>query len=277
MHGRIDKVIEGGGRETGREGILDPRLLVAYWIASEDITPAWACDLLPAVPLLWLGPIKMSGVWCLVLCKSWTICAIKFSHANRPSLPSAAPRHTASSALVCSLKIVGDLLDFASCPDTGCCCCWSLAWHQLPCTDGSIMALSGCSLFTPELLIAVKCPHLTGTVSPGGAAAGRSEDDHAFNEWIGWRWEQSNIKKIVYLDIIHLISNLTLHLLHNMSVFIQDIYLTHLDSWWPAACRNVMQCLPSQQSVASRVWRVAGLVLALLAAGHKSWRDEARS
>ena len=128
MHGRIDKVIEGGGRETGRRHLLDPRLLVAYCIRrhypSLGLWSAASCA--PALT----GSYQ--DVWCLVLCKSWTICAIKFSHTNRPSsLPSAAPRHTASSALVCSLKIVGDLLDFASCPDTGCCCCWSLAWHQL--------------------------------------------------------------------------------------------------------------------------------------------------
>ena len=41
---------------------------------------------------------------------------------------------------------------------------------------------------------------------------------------------QEKTEKLVHLDIIHLISNLTLHLLHNMSVFIQDIYLTYLDS-----------------------------------------------
>ena len=48
-----------------------------------------------------------------------------------------------------------------------------LQLYQLPDWDGSIMALSGCPLFTPELLIAVKCPHLTGTVSAGGPTAGR--------------------------------------------------------------------------------------------------------
>ena len=86
MHGRIDKVIEGGGRETGRRHLLDPRLLVAYCIASEDITPAWACDLLPAVLLLWLAPIKMSapGVWCCV-----RVGPFVQSSSHTPTVPAA--------------------------------------------------------------------------------------------------------------------------------------------------------------------------------------------
>ena len=107
MHGRIDKVIEGGGRETGRRHLLDPRLLVAYCIRrhypSLSLWSAASCA--PALT----GSYQDVCAWCLVLCKSWTICAIKFSHTNRPRAyhppPPATPLPLLWSALSRSLVI----------------------------------------------------------------------------------------------------------------------------------------------------------------------------
>ena len=115
-----------------------------------------------------------------VLCKSWTICAIKFSHANRPQLTirRPPPHRFLRSGLLSQDRWWSSWL-----------CILSGHWLLLLLVPGltsitlyrwqysSIMALSGCSLFTPELLIAVKCPHLTSTVSPGGATAREK-----------WRW-----------------------------------------------------------------------------------------